>query len=298
MTRSGLKFSWRLVGWSLILLLWAAPLSAQGGGQSGGGSGGGNPDGATGPATPAPTAEPARPTGSASGGRASGTAANSETEAAGQSISPAQQRELASLARWLRSASVAAWLGVHGDGLLEQATVAAAAGVPAELFQNRLREAVAKQAQPGQIADSLAVDAANWRFIAGVVAGDRWLTARQRVAFFLAIGTALRNGFAQASLEEAVCWARTARIGADRLAAATAATAGRQAVVAVQPAPTLRLLKALAASRLPTSQFNEALGLLQAAVGSGVNPEVAIMALEGSLAASGNLTALRAALSP
>ncbi len=278
---------------SFLLALMPTTLSAQGGAGGGGHSGGNDSGGGNG-----------GPQDTGSLKEKGNTGATKESPAKDHGASRPQDgltessgRELRSLADWFRSSSDARYLEGISESIVRQADESARAGVPPELFLARLKEAVAKKVSPSQVAAGIALDVSNWKFIAAAVSDGLWLPSKTRNSFFLTMGTSMRNGFPQATVQNSILWARTNGIPPERLASAVAAVTGLPSVKENPSNVGLRLSKAFAASKLKTEQFAEAVSALQAALVRGASMEPSLQIIEKLLSGGGTLSELKSKLS-
>ncbi|MFA5124060.1 hypothetical protein [Zavarzinia sp.] len=266
----------------------ATPAFAQRGG--GGGAAGGT--GGTGGTGTVGDQEPGDQGGSVPSG---GAAARPSADAA---VRSARDEAARGFAKWLVEApEMAAYRGVAED-IKSAAAPAIAAGVPAGAFTARIREAAARGTAPVRLVPALESDARNWTYLSGLLDGARWPPAKATTGFYLAAGTAMRNGLGDRAVKAAVGWAISASADADRAGSAMMATAAVAAALGMPDGAAASFVVALASSRLPVAEFDGVAALASRAAGDGIPADRFSAAVTAALPTADGLAAVERALYP
>ncbi len=265
---------------AMLILLAAAPAAAQpsgSGGPAGGPVAGGGQDGA----------------GDGSGGGAPRVSRDGrEGSLAGGAMSAAE------FGAWLDSSREAVRYAAVRPRIRETAAAAIAAGVPAEAFISRIKEAAAKGIPPDTLAAALEADAARWITVAALLRGRDWPPGEERADFYLAAGSSLLNGVGMPALAALVDWAVGAKAAAGRTGAILGTVASMGNAFRWTPETGARLALALAASRLKPGDFPALAELAGRAAAGGVSAQAFMEAAEAVFGAKGGIAELKKRLFP
>lgn len=268
---------------AVLLLFLAATVSAQpsGAGGSAGGTGAGGP--------------PAQAGAGTGDGPQDGSTRAGPREAAAGSASPMGATEFGA---WLGSAREAARYAAVRDAIRETAFAAIAAGVPAEAFVSRIKEASSKAVPPATLAGALEADAARWMSVAELLRGRDWPPGGERTDFFLAAGGALLNGIGSPVLSALVAWAAGSKAAAGRTGAILGTVASIGNALRWTQETASRFALALAGSRLKTGDLPALAELAVRAASAGVSASAFAEAAESVFLGRGSLADLRKRLFP
>ena len=144
------------------------------------------------------------------------------------------------------------------------------AGVPPDAFFTRIREAVAKGADPETILNAMEIDTNNWIWLSGILKNGNWPPAAVAGNFYIAVSSAFRNGVNKETIRELAEWSRDSKVKAEKAGAALTAAASVFAIFNLNKnydgsenpsSIAIILLK----SRLQVRQYYELAGLAQKA---------------------------------
>jgi hypothetical protein len=169
------------------------------------------------------------------------------------------------------------------------------AGVPAEAFISRIREATAKGVKPEVLVQALEEDASNWTWLAGVVRGTSWPPNKASREFYLSAAMAFRNGLDRVAVKGVVEWASGSRASAEKTGAAMM-TAAAIASRLRSPSAGGEIALVLARSRLKVGQFPELAELATKVAASGTSAERFLSALGSTIGRGSKLAVLEKAL--
>jgi len=285
---------------SVFIIMTVVPglASAQGGGH-------GPSDGASGDASGTASGDKSEPAGSGSGekagspGSAGSAAGKASPGGAGSATSP--QVQLQKIQSWLETSKEGKSLSGVRESLMLMSARAIEAGVPYEAFVARIREAVAKGANPDIIVTALEADASRWIWVASIVEGSSWPPQAVAPEFYVAAAAALRNGVDEASTRTLVEWSRDSRVSAEKAGAALTTAAAVSAALRFMGtgagsgnpgAAALILIR----SRLRVKQYSEVADLAGRAHASGMGAELFMAALEATIGKGGSLSDLEKTL--
>jgi hypothetical protein len=277
-----------LLGAVLVILMMAGGtvFAQQGGSQGGGAPTGGGPAGDGGSQafdTPAPQA-----------GGETGPAGMGPGDRAGSPGFSGRDAN-AAFGAWLSNAKEAARLAGVAARLKLITGPALEAGVPAEAFIARIREAVAKGVQADVLVQAIEEDASGWTWLAGVLRGSSWPPHEASPGFYVSAAIALRNGLDRAAVQGVVEWASGSRASAGKTGAAMT-TAAAIASRLRDPAAGGEIARVLARSRLKVGQFPEVAELVSKAAASGVGHGRIMAALGSTIGRGSTLAVLEKAL--
>lgn len=201
-----------------------------------------------------------------------------------------------------------AWLGGSREGqrlssvrdrLLAIAAQAIEAGVPPQVFSDRIREAVAKGVAPDVIVQALEVDTSRWMWLAGVLKGASWPPARSAPDLYLAAASALRNGLTQQTVGDVVVYARSSGAPAEKAGAALTTAAAITMVYRSgdsTPGVLGDAAMLMIRSRLKVGQYAAIADMASRARSAGIDAGRFIAAMEMSLGRGGTLADLERGL--
>ncbi len=196
--------------------------------------------------------------------------------------------------RWLASYLAGGELEGTRSRLETIAVVAMNAGVPADAFKARIREAVAKRATPETMLRAIEEDARRWIWLAGQLDGSAWPPGDRAAELYLSASTALRNGVAEASVAGLLSWAGDT--SADAAKAGAALTTAASLSMPFRDAATGDAALTLLRSRLRVRQYSAVVELAVRAQSAGFSSRRFLEALEATLGQGGSLRDLERAL--
>lgn len=208
----------------------------------------------------------------------------------------------ASFVDWVMASADAADLGLYRARVASVAAAALWAGVPADAFKARIREAVAKGADPALAAKGIEDDAARWTWLAGTLRGLGWPPESAATGFYLSAASAMRNGIGEGVVREVSSWAAKNGSSAGRAGAALTTAAalvtrfGPAEAVSGASSPLEAAAMILVKSRLRVGQFEAIAEIGAKARSSGLSPIRFLAALEETIAKGGGIAELQAAL--
>jgi hypothetical protein len=275
------------------LMLMTGAVFAQSGGQPGGSSGAGqSPAGGSGTDSPG---QPSPDTGARQPGDGSSGGAGNDSGRQGSVAGKTGQDQEAVFDEWLSRSGEGAKLSGLRDRLRSIAAPALKAGVPAEAFMARIREAVAKGVPPAVLIQALDEDSSRWIWLATVVRGSSWPPAEASAGFYLASAAALRNGLDEDGVRRVLSWAIGVRASAEKTGAALT-TAAAVSLRLRSPAMGGDTALLLAQSKLKVGQFPAVAGLASKAIASGMSPGSFMATLEATIGRGSKLPDLEKAL--
>lgn len=222
------------------------------------------------------------------------TGARLSSEARGSTDEATGARAELEFRRWLASYLSGGELEETRSRLEAIAVVALRAGVPADAFKARIREAVAKRATSETMLRAIEEDARRWVWLAGLLDGSAWPPGDRAAELYLAASTALRNGVAEASVAGLLSWARDT--DADAAKAGAALTTAASLSMTFRDAATGDAALTLLRSRLRVRQYSAVVELAVRAQSAGVTPLRFLEALEATIGQGGSLRELERAL--
>lgn len=195
--------------------------------------------------------------------------------------------------RWLsRSAEARAYAAIEGD-LRAIAAGAVAAGVPERLLVDRLVEGSRKKAGADRMLEALKAEAARLAFIAKTLDAD-WPDAgsKRRESAMAEVSIALRAGVIGEEWSAASRCVRDAKGPLDRAIQIVDMLAAVDPARLIGPEDRLRLVAAIAASRLRTGSIDSLVSVFSRGRARGLSPASVAGAVVEALSAGGNLASI------
>lgn len=235
----------------------------------------GGPASPSGPKAPSPSPEygTKAPDADGSGGSAGGPGSGSGAGGGYGSLDERDQAaERARFFAWLSSSPEGLRLAEYRAGLEALAAASIAAGVPADAYKLRIKEAAAKGVAPSIVMAALREDARLWDALGAALRDTGWPPAAKAADLYIVSATSLRNGLAFSAVLELLDWAAPARAQSERIGAVLKALTVIAASLPLDAGEAGRAALALAQSRLPVGQFDELTALARAAAARSVPP--------------------------
>lgn len=235
--------------------------------------------------------------GGSASGAASGSAANSASTGKSSGNSGTEVRRSTSPGSVASPLQFSQWLGSSTEGrryesvssrVQELSGSAKEAGVPYEVFMVRMKEAMAKNVDPGVFVKALESDSVQWLRIAALLGENDWPPAAKAPDFYIAAGAALRNGVSEESISTLVTWALSSKGTPERAGAVLMSVSSLTGVM--DTAGLSQTAGLIASSRLRVGEFDDLAVLLKRASAAGRSTAELLAAMEAVL---GNRNALR-----
>jgi hypothetical protein len=217
---------------------------------------------------------------STDGGAGTGSSIGSTGAGAGSATSggygaQSERRQSAERKRfsdWFLSSAEGRRLALFRMDIEALAYASIEAGVPADAYKLRIKEAVAKGVEPAIVLAALREDANYWDAIGPLLVNKGWPPTAKAADFYVAAATALRNGLAFSAVRELLEWAAPARAQAERASAVLKAITLIASRIGADAGQAGQLALELMKSRLPVGQFDELAALANAAAERSVGP--------------------------
>jgi len=210
----------------------------------------------------------------------------------------AREEKVRGFERWLTGAAETKAYRVVAREINAAVAGAIMAGVPSSVFEARILEAAARGTPPDRLVSALETDAGNWTYLAGLLDGAGWPPSKATPGFYLAAGTAMRNGLQPMAVKAAVAWAVSTSTDADRAGSAMVTASAVASALGMTDELAASLVVALASSRMPVSGFQSVAGLASRAAAAGIPAVDFCAAVVGALSAGADLDAAAAMIFP